>query len=255
MIAVIGGSGFALQAEQPLEEEETPYGKAWITTFLMGGKEAIFLPRHGPRQTLPPHRVNYRSNLWALRERGVSDILAAFSVGSLKPSIPPGTLLLLDQFLDFTKSRPTTFFDGEDGRIVHAEVTNPYCPRLRSLLVEAAEAAGLEMLPKGTYVCVEGPRFETAAEIAMFGALGGDVIGMTGVPEVVLARELGICFAGLALVTNLGAGLSPTPPSHGEVIELMSRCGLQIWGVFEGAAKRWGLQDCGCRKPAGQEAK
>lgn len=255
MIAVIGGSGFTLQTEQPLEQLQTPFGVAWLTAFLLGDKEAVFLPRHGPRQALPPHRVNYRANLWALKERGVTDIFASFSVGSLKGALQAGTLVLLDQFLDFTKSRLTTFFDGEDGRIVHAEMTYPYCPRLRALLAEAAEATDVEMLPKGTYVCVEGPRFETAAEIAMFGTIGGDVIGMTGVPEVVLARELGICFAGLALATNLGAGLSPTPPSHHEVIELMSSCSEQVWSIFEQAASRWTFQNCACRKAAGQEMK
>jgi 5'-methylthioadenosine phosphorylase len=247
MLAFIGGSGFTLQGRQSFDEVETPYGKAWLTEFRLADKEAIFLPRHGPQQRVPPHRINYRANLWVLKEKGVSDIFAAFSVGSLNPSLMPGALVLLDQFVDFTKNRPMTFSDEEDGRIVHIEMTYPYCSRLRQLLSEAAGALDLDLLAKGTYVCVEGPRFETAAEIAMFGALGGDVVGMTGVPEVVLARELGICFAGLALVTNLGAGLSAAPPSHREVIELMGRSGSKLWDIFEEAARRWSFQDCSCR--------
>jgi len=251
MLGIIGGSGFGLGSEARLEEVATPYGGAWLTDFPLGGKDALFLPRHGPRQSVPPHRINYRANLWVLKQRGATDIVAAFSVGSLKSSIPAGAIILLDQFLDFTKSRPTTFFDGEDGRTVHTEMTHPYCPRLRRLLEVAGAAVGVEMLARGTYVCVEGPRFETAAEIAMFAALGGDVVGMTAVPEVVLARELGMCFAGLAVVTNLGAGLSAVPPSHREVIELMGRGGPLIWDVFEEAAKRWSLEDCSCRRAAG----
>jgi len=252
---LIGGSGFALREQQPFEEVRTPYGEAWATEFRLGEQAAVFLPRHGPRRTLPPHRVNYRANLWALKERGVSDIFATFSVGSLRTSLPPGTVIILDQFLDFTKARPATFFDGEDGRIVHVEMTYPYCPRLRGLLSQAAKAVGLEIVPRGTYVCVEGPRFETAAEIAMLGSLGGDVVGMTGVPEVVLARELGICFCGLALVTNFGAGLGAVPPSHQEVMELMGGSTAQIWNLFEEVSRQRTSQACECKKSVSREDK
>ena len=255
MIAIIGGSGFGLQGRQPLEEADTPYGKAWLTEFTIGAKKALFLPRHGPNHAVPPHRINYRANIWALKEKGVSDVFGSYSVGSLKPSLPPGTVVLLDQFLDFTKGRPATFFNGEDGRIVHAEMTHPYCTRLRSLVAGAAQTVGQDILPKGTYLCAEGPRFETAAEIALFGSLGGDVVGMTGVPEVILARELGICFSGVAVVTNFGAGLSETPPSHQEVVDLMARCGPQIWGLFEEVARRWTFQDCACRGAGAPEVK
>jgi len=185
---------------------------------------------------VPPHRINFRANIAALQAVGVRAVFATAATGALKTELEPGALLVLDQFLDFTRARPLTFFEGEDGEVVHTDMTNPYCLRLRTRLLEAAREEGLAVRKGGTYVCVEGPRFETAAEIRMFAALGGDVIGMTGVPEVVLAREAGLCYAAVAVVTNPGAGLSAARPQHAEVERLMAERREDLWRLFEAAA-------------------
>jgi 5'-methylthioadenosine phosphorylase len=154
---------------------------------------------------------------------GVERIVGVCSVGSLRKGIKPGDFVLPDQFLDFTKGRPDTFFE-EEGEVVHTDVTEPYCPEMRERIC-SAPTGGFRLHKKGTYVCTQGPRFETAAEIRMFKALGGDVVGMTGVPECVLARELGMCYACLAVATNYAAGIGPGPLSHEEVLERMEKMG------------------------------
>ncbi len=222
MVGVVGGSGIydPSRLEGSAEETvQTPYGPVQVTTgFLEGGKVA-FLARHGRAHSIPPHRVNYRANVWALRELGVSRVLATAAVGSLNPAFRPGEFVLPDQFLDFTRSRPGTFFDNE---VVHTDFTQPYCPALRAALEGAAGEMGISLVNGGCYVGTEGPRFETPAEIAAYRKLGGDLVGMTGLPEVVLARELGLCYAAVAVVTNFAAGISPTSLSHQEVLDLMA---------------------------------
>ncbi|MGC9398339.1 MAG: S-methyl-5'-thioinosine phosphorylase [Anaerolineae bacterium] len=207
--AIIGGTGFDRLTgfELTLEEVTTPYG---TVPLYLGEGEAeglVFLPRHGPEHTVPPHRINYRANLKALEILEVERVLATFAVGSLHLDVEPGSLVVLDQFLDFTRGREGTFFDGGDTGLVHTLVTVPYCPALRALLLARASAHDLELIPQGTYACTEGPRFETSAEVRMLAQLGGDVVGMTGVPEAPLARELGLHYAAVALSINWGAGL------------------------------------------------
>jgi 5'-methylthioadenosine phosphorylase len=176
---------------------------------------------------VPPHRINYRANVWALHSLGVRRIVGTGAVGSLRLDYAPGEMVLVDQLLDFTRGRPSTFFDGEgapggaEPAVVHTDMTEPYCPELRRVLAEAAAAEGALAHGQGCYVCTEGPRFETAAEIRMFRQLGADVVGMTNAPEVVLARELGMCYGLVAMVTNYGAGLTGRPLTHGEVVETM----------------------------------
>ncbi|MBX6378218.1 MAG: S-methyl-5'-thioadenosine phosphorylase, partial [Clostridia bacterium] len=251
-LALIGGSGVyhpSLLVETSLRTVGTPYGAVAVTVGRLpdGGEEVAFIPRHGVGHTVPPHRVNYRANVWALKELGVERVLATAAVGSLRPALAPGDVVVCDQFLDFTRGRPSTFFEGGERGVAHVDVTEPYCPVLRAVLVEAAEAEGVRVHGSGTYVCTEGPRFETAAEIRLFASLGGDVVGMTGVPEVVLARELALCYATVAAVTNLAAGLSPTPLTHSEVMAVMAANAERLRRVLARAlAAVPVLRDCSC---------
>lgn len=221
--AIIGGSGFYSVPGCTLKEKRqvtTKYGDATVFIYFnQSGQEFAFLPRHGEGHTAPPHKVNYRANVMALKQCGVERIIAIASVGSLRERIRPGDFVLLDQFLDFTKIRPSTFFD--EGPVIHTDMTEPFCAEMRACIL-AAPPEGFTLHPKGTYVCAEGPRFETAAEIKMYAMLGGDVVGMTMVPEVVLARELGMCYAGLAVATNYAAGISEKV-THEEVLAAMKK--------------------------------
>lgn len=225
-IAIIGGSGvyaFGLIKNPETTTIDTPYGKSpEIVLGELENRMVAFLPRHGKGHTVPPHLVNYRANLWALRELGVTRVLATTAVGSLNPSMRPGELVLLDQFIDFTKRRPTTFYEGGESGVVHIDVTNPYCSELRNILITTARRLKLRLRPQGVYGCADGPRFETAAEIRAMRRLGCDLIGMTNVPECVLARELAMCYAAIAVVTNFAAGISKAKLTHTEVIELMA---------------------------------
>lgn len=230
-IAIIGGSGVydpKLLTDLVEKTVETKYGTARLTIGKFRGQEVGFMQRHGAGHTLPPHKINYRANIQALKDLGVQDVIATSAVGSINRAMHPGDLVLLDQFLDFTKQRPFTFYDGEDGEVVHTDMTTPYSPELREVILASAKRLGLRIHPTGTYVCVEGPRYESPAEIRAYGLLGGDVVGMTNVPEVVLAKEAGLRYAVVAMVTNYGAGISPTPLSHAEVLEVMNQHGESI---------------------------
>ena len=226
-LAVIGGTGVYDPTWLRDPEEvtvATPFGGARLVqgALFAGGTPVYFMNRHGAGHQLPPHLVNYRANVWALRALGVTRVLATAAVGSLNPAMPPGSMVFCDQFLDFTKSRPTTFFDGGEAGVVHTDMTEPYCPDCRRVLAATAQTLGLPAAAAGTYVATEGPRFESPAEIRAYRILGGDLVGMTGVPEVVLARELGLCYAGVALVTNFAAGISQRALTHSEVLTVMA---------------------------------
>ncbi|MCC6904487.1 MAG: S-methyl-5'-thioinosine phosphorylase [Anaerolineae bacterium] len=217
--AIIAGTG-AEEIEGTFVPEPvlTPYGPAYL---LVGSGEAadlVFLPRHGQGHSIAPHKINYRANLWALQMLGVTRIMATFAVGSLKATVPPGGMVALDQFIDFTSGREGTFYDGGALGLAHTDMTEPYCTSLRSRLSVIAQAHGLEVIPRGTYACFNGPRFETAAEIRMHAMLGGDVVGQTGVPEAALARELGIHYAAVAVSINWAAGLDAS--EHGLAVDL-----------------------------------
>lgn len=224
MLAIIGGSGVYhpnMLTGVKQEKVKTPYGKIAPLVGDFEGKTIAFLPRHGARHSLPPHRINYQANIWGLRSMGVDRIIATTAVGSLNPQMAPGDYVIIDQFLDFTKCRPLTFYEGGERGVVHMDFTEPYCPQLREVLFKTVTDLGIKGHDHGVYVCTEGPRFETPAEIRMFAGLGGDVVGMTNVPEVVLAREVGICYATVSMVTNLAAGISKTPLTHEEVLSIM----------------------------------
>lgn len=223
-LAIIGGTGFydpGMADNLQQLEVNTIYGSVSCQVGEHHGKNVVFLARHGKEHNLPPHRVNYQANMWALRELGVKFVLSTTAVGSLQEEINPGMLVVLDQFIDFTKNRKHTFYDGTAGEVVHTDFTEPYCPQLRDCLCRILHQKGVPFREKGTYICTEGPRYETPAEVKLFAAWGGDVVGMTNVPEVTLAREAGLCYASLSLVTNYGSGLSSQPLTHQEVVEEM----------------------------------
>ena len=223
--AIIGGTGVydpAILTNTREVKVETPYGEVRPTVGEYNGVEVVFLPRHGAGHTVPPHRINYRANIWGLRRLGVKRILATTAVGSLNPEMRPGEMVLIDQFLDFTKGRPSTFFEGGPAGVIHVDYTEPYCPEIRGVALEAAAELGYKAHDHGVYDCTEGPRFETPAEIQMFAKLGGDLVGMTNVPEVVLAREAGICYATISMVTNYAAGIAEGVLTHEEVVALMA---------------------------------
>ncbi|GAA1585276.1 MULTISPECIES: S-methyl-5'-thioadenosine phosphorylase [Streptomyces] len=229
-IGVIGGSGFYSFLEDVTEVRvDTPYGAPSDSLFLgeLAGRRVAFLPRHGRGHKVPPHRINYRANLWALRAAGVRQVLGPCAVGGLRAEYGPGTLLVPDQLVDRTKSRAQTFFDGEplpDGsvpNVVHTTFADPYCPAGRAVALASARGRGWEPVDGGTMVVVEGPRFSTRAESQWHAAMGWSVVGMTGHPEAVLARELGLCYTSMALVTDLDAGAETGEGvSHTEVLRV-----------------------------------
>jgi len=222
-IALVAGSGleksFRIGGKR---KKETPYGTAELAEMEIFGVPVIFLPRHGSEHSVPPHMINYRANIYALKEAGVEMVVATNAVGSLRKGYRPEDFVIPDQLLDFTKARPSTFFDGADGRVVHTDVTETYSHEIREALARAFAGKGARLHRKGVYVCTEGPRYETPAEIAMFRKLGGDVVGMTGYPEAVLAKELGLKYATICVVTNYGAGMQDRV-DHSEVVKLMDR--------------------------------
>jgi 5'-methylthioadenosine phosphorylase len=226
-IGVVGGSGIqSLFAGGALETHKlaTPWGppSGPIEEGEVGGVRVLFLPRHGPGHTIPPHRVNYRANVDALRSLGAEAIVTVSSVGSLREELPPGTFVLPSQFLDLTKGRPTTFFDG--GRVYHVSLADPFCPDLTARAVRAGSDVGSPFAEGKTYVCVEGPRFSTRAESALFRSWSADIIGMTLVPEVTLARERALCYLCLAMVTDFDVW-ADRPVDTREILETMHRNG------------------------------
>jgi 5'-methylthioadenosine phosphorylase len=206
-IGIIGGSGLSeLMADSKRHSQRvaTPWGapSGPVESGAVGGVEVLFLPRHGPGHSIPPHRVNYRANIDALRSLGAETIVTVSSVGSLKEDLPPGRFVLPTQFVDLTKQRATTFYDG--GQVFHVSLADPFCPRVLRAAAVAGRATGNPFAEDRTYVCIEGPRFSTRAESRWFRSFA-DVIGMTLVPEVTLARERALCYVCLAMVTDFDA--------------------------------------------------
>jgi 5'-methylthioadenosine phosphorylase len=237
---------------------DTPYGPPSDSLFLgeVAGRRVAFLPRHGRGHHLPPHRINYRANLWALRSVGARQVFGPCAVGGLRPEYGPGTLLVPDQFVDRTQSRPSTYFDGlptPDGtvpNVVHVSLADPYCPTGRAAALKAARGRDWEPVDGGTLVVVEGPRFGTRAESLWHRAQGWSVVGMTGHPEAALARELELCYTSLTLVTDLDAGAeSGEGVSHEEVLRVFAANVDRLRGVlFDAVAAlpATGERDCPC---------
>lgn len=234
-------------SEQRSVTVETPYGIVEPVVGKFANCDVVFMSRHGRDHATPPHLVNYRANIWAIHKLGVRKVLATAAVGSLSPDFRLGELVLLDQFLDFTKNRPQTFYEGGTKGVLHVDMTEPYCSAMRQVIIEASKRLGLPVKNGACYVCTEGPRFETPAEIRMFRLLGADLVGMTSVPEVILARELGMCYASIGMVTNEAAGISAHPLTHAEVMESMQELGLKVAQLIQATFELWyPEQNCLC---------
>ena len=211
MLAIIGGSGLTQLSNLAIVRREvvrTPYGEpsGALTYGSLCEEPVVFLARHGYGHTIPPHLVNYRANIWALKQANVSGIISVASVGSIRADLAPGTLVVPDQIIDYTWDRKSTFFEGGETPVKHVDFTHPYDPSLRQRLLLATAAVGELAVDGGVYAATQGPRLETAAEINRFERDGADVVGMTGMPEAVLARELELPYAALTVVVNYGAG-------------------------------------------------
>lgn len=222
-IAVIGGSGFySFLTDVQAVTVGTPFGAPSddLVIGTLGDHRVAFLARHGQGHRIPPHRINYRANLWALRAVGARQVLAPCAVGSLDPAHGPGTVVVPDQIIDRTAGRAATVYDV-DGVVVHVSFADPYCPTGRGVVIDAAQSAGLPLVPTGTLVVINGPRFSTRAEAAANRQAGGTIVGMTGMPEAVIARELALCYTAVAMVTDLDAGVGPDDAvTHAGVLEM-----------------------------------
>jgi 5'-methylthioadenosine phosphorylase len=210
MLAIIGGTGLTRLSNLEVAHREvvrTPYGEpsAALLFGQLAGVETVFLARHGHGHTIPPHRVNYRANLWALKARGADAVLAVASVGGIR-GCQPGDLVVPHQLIDYTAGRAQTLFDGADQRVVHVDFTHPYTPALREKCLAAARAGAIAVVDGGVYGAVSGPRLETAAEIDRMDRDGATLVGMTGMPEAALARELELPYAAICVVVNHAAG-------------------------------------------------
>jgi 5'-methylthioinosine phosphorylase len=211
MLGIIGGSGLTQLANLDITRRQvvrTPYGEpsGALTFGTIQGREVVFLARHGDGHTIAPHEVNYRANIWALHAEKAREVVSIASVGGIRADLVPGALVLPDQIIDYTHSRNTTFFDQADRSVTHIDFTWPYCDAMRRRLLEAAAATSEPVANGGTYAVTQGPRLETAAEIDRLERDGADMVGMTGMPEAALAREMGLCYAVIAVIVNYAAG-------------------------------------------------
>ena len=211
LVGIIGGSGLTALKNLEITRREvmrTPYGEpsAPLIHGRIGGQDAVFLPRHGHGHTIPPHAVNYRANIWALKETGATHVIGVNAVGAITTALAAGSLAFPDQIIDYTYGREHTFFGNDQKPVTHTDFTYPYCDALRRVLIEMAREAGLEVAEHATYAATQGPRFETIAEINRLERDGAHIVGMTGMPEAGLARELALCYASIAVIANPAAG-------------------------------------------------
>ncbi len=238
MLAIIGGSGFYTPGEDfELEDEfagETAYGdtSADILCGRWRGTRILFLPRHGPGHRIPPHRVNYRANLRALADRGATAIVAVNAVGGIGDDLSPQTLATPDQIIDYSSGREHSFGDGSGESVLHVDFTRPYSDALRARIATAAQHVGQPLVTHGVYACTNGPRLETAAEVRRLARDGCSMVGMTGMPEAALARELGIDYASLALVVNWAAGVREDQISMAEILENLEQGMARVRAVL-----------------------
>lgn len=239
-VGVIGGSGFhQWDAFSPGESirVSTPYAPdpVSILSGTLGEEAVMFIPRHGAGHSVPPHRINYRANVWALRQIGVDVVVSIATVGGISRDAAPGTLLIPDQILDYTYGRAHTFFDGDDGVVKHADMTEPYCEALRRRLVETAGRLDIAVVDGGVYAATQGPRFETPAEIRRLERDGADVVGMTGMPEAALAKEIQLPYAAIALVANAAAGKAGGEISMDAIMEILASAKSRVERLLTGA--------------------
>lgn len=248
--AVIGGTGVTDSSFSECLKQltvDTAFGSIELLYAERGENQIFFLERHAKGHTLTPSQVNYKGNIYALKKLGIDFVIATTAVGGIQ-NCDVGDFVILDQFIDFTKNRDATYFDEKGTGVVHIDMTEPYCSTLRHALEISMKKLNLNFVRKGTYVCMEGPRFETPAEINMLKIIGGDVVGMTNVPEVVLARELGLCYATISLVTNYAAGISKGELTHKEVLENMDKMAEDLKNVLFDVIDNGDLEiKCNCR--------
>ncbi len=237
-IAIIGGTGLTSLPGLSISDETfvaTPFGdtSAALIKGQLNNQKIIFLARHGAEHTIPPHKVNYRANIWALKEAGADYMIAINAVGGINTSLQPGQLVIPDQLIDYTYAREMTFFDAEDSPVTHVDFTEPYCHELRNSLLDAADKNGIELATAGTYGVTQGPRLETAAEIRRMAQDGCDIVGMTGMPEAVLARELGCCYASISVIANLAAGLGEGEITMAEIEKYIAQGMGEVRSLLE----------------------
>jgi len=251
-IGVIGGSGlYQLLTDAETVEVDTPFGppSGAVTVGLFGGRRVAFLPRHGAGHVHPPHLLPYRANTWALRSLGVRQVLAPSAVGALHDRLPPGTFVVPDQVVDRTWGRDHTFVGA--GHVAHAGFAEPYCPRGRAAVLAAARGRGVGAVDGGTVVVIQGPRFSSRAESRANAAAGFDIVGMTGMPEASLARELALCYTNISVVTDADAGVEGAGVTHREVLDRFAASIETLRGVLAGAVAALpkdpgDVQDCVC---------
>lgn len=252
LFGLIGGSGLYEIEELVVSKDislTTPFG-APSSSYRIGkiqDVEIAFLVRHGTSHNIPPHKVNYRANIWGFKSLGVERIISVNSVGGINRILHPGDIVIPDQIKDFTFGlRPSTFY--EEDEVVHIDFTNPYCPEMRDCLILAARNAGIPVIAKGTYICMNGPRLETAKEIEFFSSIGADMVGMTAMPEAVLARELEMCLASVCVVTNYAAGISSARLTTTEVITTMKKSMAKLKIIIKDGIKLIPLaRNCPCK--------
>lgn len=242
MLALITGSGFYDLAQlQDRREQliETPWG--WVTVLSAqwnGESPVLFLPRHGSDHSIAPHLINYRANMWALNEAGATAVVATAVCGGMAEPLVPGAFCLIDDFIDYTEGRPRTFFETP-GEVRHTDMSRPYSPELGAFITAAAQAIDLELMVDGVYCATNGPRFETRAEIAMMAAAGGDLVGMTGCPEVVLANELGLPYASIGVISNRAVGMAETELSMDEIMQVLAHAKEPLQQLLGGVVERY----------------
>jgi len=239
-IGVFGGSGFYSFLDKVQEVKvDTPYGEpsAPISIGDVDGTDVAFLPRHGLQHQYPPHMINYRANVWAMKELGVERIIGPCAAGSLRKEVEPGHFVVSDQLVDRTTGRKDTFYDGP--QTTHISYADPYCPELRKLAIQTGESEGITVHPSGTVVTIQGPRFSTRAESKWFQDLGWEVINMTQYPEAYLARELEICYANIALITDYDVGVvgETEAVSHEAVLKVFTENNDKLRGLLFGMVK------------------
>lgn len=243
MLGLITGSGFyslAAVHDAEVREVTTPYGTVALTMGRWHGVAPVtFLPRHGSDHSVAPHAINYRANIWALREVGATQVIATAVSGAISPHMEPGAFVVIDDFIDFTSGRPSTFFD-EPGNLTHTDMTNPYDPELRSRIVAAGASTEIPIIDGGTYCATNGPRFESKAEIEMMRRIGGDLVGMTGCPEVVLATELGLPYASVGVISNWAAGLGERELSVPEIMQVLTDASPRLEQLLGGIIDQLG---------------
>lgn len=247
MLAIIGGSGFAQIPGLELERREvarTPYGEpaSALSFGRLGGASVVLLARHGYGHTIPPHQINYRANIWALHACGVTRVIGIATVGGIRKDLAPGALMVPDQIIDYTHGRAATFFTVKDRGIHHIDFTWPYTPAMRLACLEAAKRAGEPIVDGGVYAATQGPRLETAAEVNRLERDGADVVGMTGMPETVLAREIGLEYAALCIVVNhaAGRGASGGGIPMEEIAPIMQQAAGKVRRILEEMARHDG---------------